>query len=413
MTERHAMDLEAGAEGMRPNQSAAQPAEVPAVLTDEQIDILMPDPSERTESWPDQWGYEQWDYAFSREQVRDTVRAALAAAPAPAVPAGVFHADAERFLRHALTYASGWDDDGALDVAEPFSWETAARVAWDMIRAALNEGPAALAAPPTPPAPAPAAEPVADVLSALPPLPEPEISGYTQGRPGFCSICADGYTADQMREYARAALAAPQAEPLTDEAVDALLSEWANAAGLLPDFIDDMRADLRQLVRAAPDWAANRLPGARARLASTAPPAPQEPSLPEGWVPLTMEWEPGYPEDVAFGPQRMMDRLKKWLDKHFARVIAERHPGVLTDALQALDRIDDFIARCNGDDRGACESVNIVRAALASTAPPAPHADALRALVQQIESNDFRDSLGHAAKMLKPFLDAKNLLGMQ
>jgi len=46
-------------------------------------------------------------------------------------------------------------------------------------------------------------------------------------------------------------------------------------------------------------------------------------TLPEGWVPLTIEWEPGYPEDVAYGPQRMMDRLKKWLDKHFAARIAE------------------------------------------------------------------------------------------
>lgn len=41
-------------------------------------------------------------------------------------------------------------------------------------------------------------------------------------------------------------------------------------------------------------------------------------TLPDGWVPLTIEWETGYPEDAAFGPQRMMDRLKKWLDAHFA-----------------------------------------------------------------------------------------------
>lgn len=40
--------------------------------------------------------------------------------------------------------------------------------------------------------------------------------------------------------------------------------------------------------------------------------------LPAGWVPLRIEHEPGYPEDVAFGPQRMMDRLKKWLDRYFS-----------------------------------------------------------------------------------------------
>lgn len=47
-------------------------------------------------------------------------------------------------------------------------------------------------------------------------------------------------------------------------------------------------------------------------------------SLPDGWVPLTIEYEPGYPEAVAFGPQRMMNRLKKWLDKHFAALAAQR-----------------------------------------------------------------------------------------
>ena len=39
--------------------------------------------------------------------------------------------------------------------------------------------------------------------------------------------------------------------------------------------------------------------------------------MPDGWIPLTIEHEPGYPEDVAFGPKRMMDRLKKWLDRYF------------------------------------------------------------------------------------------------
>ena len=57
-------------------------------------------------------------------------------------------------------------------------------------------------------------------------------------------------------------------------------------------------------------------------------------TMPEGWVPLTITWETGYPEDVAYGPQRMMDRLKKWLDKHFAaRIPDARAPApVLTPA---------------------------------------------------------------------------------
>lgn len=40
----------------------------------------------------------------------------------------------------------------------------------------------------------------------------------------------------------------------------------------------------------------------------------------EPMVSLTIEYEPGYPEEVAFGTQRQMDRLKKWLDKYFAMI---------------------------------------------------------------------------------------------
>ena len=36
------------------------------------------------------------------------------------------------------------------------------------------------------------------------------------------------------------------------------------------------------------------------------------------------------------------------------------------EVLDALSWVDDFIARCNGDDRGACESVNVLRRAFAS-----------------------------------------------
>lgn len=43
---------------------------------------------------------------------------------------------------------------------------------------------------------------------------------------------------------------------------------------------------------------------------------------------------------------------------------APSKPQSRSDALEAIDFIDDFIARCNGDDRGSCESVNIIRRAL-------------------------------------------------
>lgn len=54
-----------------------------------------------------------------------------------------------------------------------------------------------------------------------------------------------------------------------------------------------------------------------------------ETSIPAGWAVCRIEYEPGYPEDVAYGPPRMMDRLKKWLDKHFANTspqVPEDHP---------------------------------------------------------------------------------------
>ncbi|CAB5222003.1 hypothetical protein UFOVP242_217 [uncultured Caudovirales phage] len=51
--------------------------------------------------------------------------------------------------------------------------------------------------------------------------------------------------------------------------------------------------------------------------------APPQRKPEQDLVPLRMEWEKGYPEDVAFGTQRQMDRLKKWLDKYFALIQAQ------------------------------------------------------------------------------------------
>ena len=48
-----------------------------------------------------------------------------------------------------------------------------------------------------------------------------------------------------------------------------------------------------------------------------------------------------------------------------------RAPVASAEVMDALNWVDDFIARCNRDDRGSCESVNVLRRALAS----APVAD--------------------------------------
>ena len=71
----------------------------------------------------------------------------------------------------------------------------------------------------------------------------------------------------------------------------------------------------------------------------------QEPvAIPKGWIPLRIEWEPGYPEDVAFGPPYLMNRLKKWLDKHFANLTAPQRTepeqddtALLRQALSTLE----------------------------------------------------------------------------
>jgi hypothetical protein len=43
-----------------------------------------------------------------------------------------------------------------------------------------------------------------------------------------------------------------------------------------------------------------------------------------------------------------------------------RAPVASAEVMDALNWVDDFIARCNRDDRGSCESVNVLRRALAS-----------------------------------------------
>ena len=63
------------------------------------------------------------------------------------------------------------------------------------------------------------------------------------------------------------------------------------------------------------------------------------------------------------------------IDAAVARIVAVlsrlRAPVAQAEVMDALNWVDDFIARCNRDDRGSCESVNVLRRALAS----APVAD--------------------------------------
>lgn len=72
---------------------------------------------------------------------------------------------------------------------------------------------------------------------------------------------------------------------------------------------------------------------------------------PEGWVPLTITFEEGYPEEVAYGPKRMMDRLKKWLDKFYALRLAAApeapQPTIWIDASDLRQVANGNIMRCH------------------------------------------------------------------
>ena len=72
---------------------------------------------------------------------------------------------------------------------------------------------------------------------------------------------------------------------------------------------------------------------AREAIAHQAAPAQPSaaPKLPEGWIPLSIVYneDMDHPEEVAYGPPVMMNRLGKWLDKFLAQEIAMRDGMVL------------------------------------------------------------------------------------
>lgn len=73
-------------------------------------------------------------------------------------------------------------------------------------------------------------------------------------------------------------------------------------------------------------------------------------TLPEGWVPLLIIHEGQYPEEIAYGPQRMMDRLDKWLRKYFDSVVAaptttaQAAPAAVAGAREAVKFTDQSTA---------------------------------------------------------------------
>ncbi|MDX4955914.1 hypothetical protein [Delftia acidovorans] len=119
--------------------------------------------------------------------------------------------------------------------------------------------------------------------------------------------------------------------------------------------VDDLAALVKRLVQALRKAAPNHvlpaqaldylkrqgLQGSPLRAADAAPQAPAAPSgLPSGWVPCILTHDGQHPEEVAYGPQIMMDRLKKWLGRYFEllaqKVLAEPVQAEMLAALQAV-----------------------------------------------------------------------------
>lgn len=114
-----------------------------------------------------------------------------------------------------------------------------------------------------------------------------------------------------VRHYAALA-AAPQAPAGLDE-----LRKIAEIAACWGCDHPDEPGDTEVVRRVK--WASRQL-----RAVSQAPAAPS--GLPSGWVPCILTHDGQHPEEVAYGPQIMMDRLKKWLGRYF-ELLAQAAPA--------------------------------------------------------------------------------------
>ena len=128
-----------------------------------------------------------------------------------------------------------------------------------------------------------------------------------------CSGVFPVYSADQMRDFADRTYAMRTKSEANREFLERALSAMEgviDVADRKTNEFDALRSCIVDLTLMLfkPDAAL------RAQQ-----PAPAGATLPDGWVPLTITHEGQYPEEVAYGPQIMMDRLGKWLGKYFAQ----------------------------------------------------------------------------------------------
>ena len=86
----------------------------------------------------------------------------------------------------------------------------------------------------------------------------------------------------------------------------------------------------------------------------------QQVSVPDGWRELAKR-----ADDFLYSLPETDGVLRLRADL-CSMLAAPAAPAADAGLVEAIDWLDDFVARCNGDDRGSCDSVNVIRAALAS-----------------------------------------------
>lgn len=117
--------------------------------------------------------------------------------------------------------------------------------------------------------------------------------------------------------------------------------------------------------------------GNTAAPAAVAPQAPAQAApaavLPEGWTPLTITHAGQHPEEVAYGPQIMMDRLRKWLDRYFATLAA---PAAAAWPAELHDILMHVVCDTRNPERQiqASRMIEAMQRAQPAVAPAAPAA---------------------------------------
>jgi len=158
---------------------------------------------------------------------------------------------------------------------------------------------------------------------------------------------ADVHNATQMRSALSQLRSEVVVELVARGLVPSIYAPMAAAPQAPEARVDDLAALVKRLVQALRKAAPNHvlpaqaldylkrqgLQGSPLRAADAAPQAPAAPSgLPSGWVPCTLTHDGQHPEEVAYGPQIMMDRLKKWLGRYF-ELLAQAAPAAPEDPM--------------------------------------------------------------------------------